>query len=720
METVYGIYKKNIYFNSEKGQSAFLLKPAEGTVPKYLTEDGYIKATGRFCLQQKNMPLAIDGDWKDSEYGKELHIRNIVETSCSKEETVDFIESLGTVVSTRDVRRIARAVNGDIFSAANNDTAETDISEKTHADFTSVSEVFKKVRALKTELDLFKFLSEYNGTYEQSLRLIKKYPDNALEMLLNHPYQVAKEVNIPFRMLDQIALDRGIDVFDEERIDAILYWCMKRESSSGNVYITFDQLFKSVSRQYKDIPKEVVEKSLQDHPYIKSDPEYPDSYYETEMLNDEIKASLNFARLLRTRKKLPFHPELIDKIEKERGFAFGNQQRQAFQLLHSTGVMLLTGDPGTGKTTTVNGLLKYLEMLWQELYGKLPTFALCAPAGRAAQRMKETTNRNAQTIHKLIEYQPYDGKEYYKDALDPIKADVIVVDEVSMLGLSTFSKLIAAIEDGALVMLVGDTNQLQSVEPGNVLQDIIDSGCVDRCHLSEVFRQAEESLINRNAKKIIRGEEDLFTGPDFKIIQCTPDETQDILRETVQDMIETYGDINKIQVLSPIRKGTCGVKDGNVLLQNIFNPRKGGIWHGYRNYKLNDRVMMMSNNYSLQYYNGDVGYIKKITDSSMDIVIGEEKIVLPREQYSDMDLAYNCTVHKSQGSEYDYLVIVLQEAAAGMLDQNLLYTAVTRGKKEVRIIYEDDSLKKAIRTARKGGRNSHMVQRIYKALNIII
>ena len=185
-------------------------------------------------------------------------------------------------------------------------------------------------------------------------------------------------------------------------------------------------------------------------------------------------------------------------------------------------------------------------------------------------------------------------------------------------------------------------------------------------------------------------------------------------------MIETYGDINKIQVLSPIRKGTCGVKDGNVLLQNIFNPRKGGIWHGYRNYKLNDRVMMMSNNYSLQYYNGDVGYIKKITDSSMDIVIGEEKIVLPREQYSDMDLAYNCTVHKSQGSEYDYLVIVLQEAAAGMLDQNLLYTAVTRGKKEVRIIYEDDSLKKAIRTARKGGRNSHMVQRIYKALNIII
>ena len=720
MVTVRGIYKKSIFFNSEKGQSAFLLKPAGEIEKKYINSEGYVKVTGRFCLQQKNMPLVIDGDWKNSEYGMELHIRNIVETSCSNEETIDFIESLGTVVSTRDVRRIARAVNGDIFSAANNDTAETDISEKTHADFTSVSEVFKKVRVLKTELDLFKFLSAYNGTYAHCMSLMKKYPDNALEIVLNAPYQVAKDTSIPFKILDQIALDRGTDILAEERISAILYWCLKKESGSGNAFVTFEQLYKAVSRQFKDIPKEAVEKSLADHPFIKTDPVFPGSYYDEEMLEDEVKAAHSFARLLHTKKMLPFHPEFIKQIEEERGLAFGNQQRQAFQLLRSTGFKLLTGDPGTGKTTTVNGLLKYLEMLWNELYGKLPVFALCAPAGRAAQRMKETTSRNAQTIHKLIEYQPFDGKEYYKDAADPIKADVIVVDEVSMLGLSTFSKLVAAIENGALVMLVGDTNQLQSVEPGTVLQDIIDSGCVDRCHLSEVFRQAEESLINRNAKKIIHGEEDLLTGPDFKIIQCTPDETQDVLRETVQDMIETYGDINKIQVLSPVRKGTCGVKDGNVLLQNIFNPGKGGIWHGYRNYKLNDRVMMMSNNYSLQYYNGDVGYIKKITDSSMDIVIGEEKITLPREQYSDMDLAYNCTVHKSQGSEYDYLVIVLQEAAAGMLDQNLLYTAVTRGKKEVRIIYENDSLKKAIRTARKGGRNSHMVQRIYKELNIII
>lgn len=716
MVTVYGTYVANLFFNPEKGQSTFLLKPAPESCREYISEHGNIKVVGRFCLGQKGMPLAIEGDWHISEYGPELHIRNITETSCTKEETIEFIQGLNTVISPRDIRRIASVVGNDIFSASESPSVENKICDKTKADFMSVSDVFKKVRALKRELDLFKFLGEYNGTYEHCMKLMKQYPTDALEMVLRKPYEVAQSVNIPFKILDNIALDQGIDILADERIAAILYWCMQKESGSGNAYITFEQLYKAVTKQFKDITKDAVEKSLKNHPLIKTDPKFPGAYYDMEMLKDEENAAHDFARLLYTKKELPFHPEFIDQIEKDRGFAFGNQQRQAFQLLRTTGFKLLTGDPGTGKTTTVNGLLKYLEMLWNKLYGKLPVFALCAPAGRAAQRMKETTARNAQTIHKLIEYQPFDGKEYYKDASDPIKADVIVVDEVSMLGLSTFSKLIAAIEDGALVMLVGDTNQLQSVEPGNVLQDIIDSGCVDRCHLSEVFRQAEESLINQNAKKIIRGEENLAVGNDFKITKCTPEETKNILMSTVQEMITECGDAKKVQILAPLRKGSCGVNEGNGLLQNIFNPGKGGLWYGYRNYKLHDRVMMMSNNYALQYYNGDVGYITKITNSFMEISVGEEMISLPREQYGDMDLAYNCTVHKSQGSEYDYLVIVLQEEAAGMLDQNLLYTAVTRGKKEVRIIYENNTLQTAIRTARKGGRNSHLIERIHSEL----
>ena len=712
---IQGIYKKNLFFNPEKGQASFLIKPFNGDYKKQSSDKGYIKVVGKYCLQQKNMPISIDGEWKDTDYGPEFHIKTIVETSCSDEDTAKFIKELNTVISSSDIRKICRYVKGDIFGAAITRNVEEDICNDIHTDIASVCKVFTKVRSLKRELDLFKFLNEYNGTYEHCMKLIKNYPDNALEMLLNHPYDVVNEGGIPFKMVDNIALDRGIDKLDDERVSAIIYWCMKRELSSGNAYLSFDQIYKAVSRQFKDIPKDIIEKNLISHELIKSDPQFPDCYYDATMKQDEEKAASNFARLLYTKKELPFYPEFIDKIEEERGFAFGNQQRQAFQLLRSTGFKLLTGDPGTGKTTTVNGLLKYLEMLWMKEYEKMPSFALCAPAGRAAQRMKETTNRNAQTIHKLIEYQPFDGREYYKDASDPIKADVIVVDEVSMLGLATFSKLVAAIENGALVMLVGDTNQLQSVEPGNVLADIINSGCVDRCHLSEVFRQAEESLINQNAKKIIRGDENLSTGVDFKITKCDKEDTQNVLLETVQEMINDYG-ANKVQVLAPMRKGSCGIKEGNTILQNIFNPGKGGIWFGYRNYRVGDRVIMMSNNYALQYYNGDVGYIEKINDSSMQISIGDEIITLPREQYGDMDLAYNCTVHKSQGSEYEYLVIVLQEEASGMLDQNLFYTAVTRGKKEVRVIYENNTIEKAIRTARKGGRNSHLIERIYSDL----
>lgn len=362
MVTVYGTYRKNIFFNQEKGQSAFLLKPAKGTCQEYLLKNGCIKVVGKFCLQQKCMPLAIDGEWRKTEYGSELHIRNIVETSCTENETAEFIAELSTVISSLDIRRITKVVGEDIFVAAVNNSIENDICEKTKADFLSVTEVFNKVRALKRELDLFKFLNEYNGTYDHCIKLLKKYPDNALEMILNKPYVVAAEVNIPFKMLDQIALDRGINILDEERVSAILYWCMKRESGSGNVFISSNQLFKAVSKQFKDIPKDAVESALKNHPFIKNEPDYPDAYYLNDLLRDEKKAAHDFARLLCTKKQLPFHPEFIDKIEEERGFAFGNQQRQAFQLLKTTGVKLLTGDPGTGKTTTVNGLLKYLEI----------------------------------------------------------------------------------------------------------------------------------------------------------------------------------------------------------------------------------------------------------------------------------------------------------------------------------------------------------------------
>lgn len=708
-----GIYMKNLFFNSEKGQSSFLIKPKEGTCEGFKSEKGYVKVVGKFCLQQRYMPLSITGEWKYNDFGPEFHISTISEGVSNLRDTEIFIRELGVEISKRNISKILQITGTDIFKASKVKDIEEMICQATNADPVSIIDTFTRIRHLSKELELFRLLDRYNGSYEHCCKILKKFPENPVGVLQENPYSVLENVNVPFSLIDQIALDNGVDALSESRIKAIILWCIRRESNSGNVYMKKENLCKMARRVYGDIPDSAIIAALEDHPYITRDENYPDYYYESRLLKDEKLAAKEFARLMYTKKELPFHPEYIKEIEDERGFAFGSHQRSAFYLLQTTGIKLLTGDPGTGKTTTVNGLLKYLERVWEEAFGTPPVFALCAPAGRAAQRMKETTARNAQTIHKLLEYQPYGNSEYYKDGNDPIEADVIIVDEVSMLGLSTFSKLLAAIKNGCLVLLVGDTNQLQSVEPGCVLQDIINSGYVDSCHLTEVFRQAAESNININAKKVICGDEELGEGKDFQIIQTSKEQIPDVLTATVNNLlVECNGDQNKIQVLAPVKKGSCGVKEGNRIVQELFNPAKGGIWHGYKNYKLNDRIIMLSNNYASGYYNGDVGYIRFISDNSVLLEIGDEKLSLGKEAFSDMDLAYFCTVHKSQGSEYEYLIIVLQEDAKGMLDQNLLYTAITRGKKKVVILYEGDALKTSIRTKKSGNRNSLLVERI--------
>lgn len=714
-----GTYRKNIFFNSEKGLSTFWLKPKEGTLSEYVSENGMVKIVGKFCLHQRYMPLKIEGDCKITDYGYEFHIDHICEGNVSIPEMEQFLTEIGTGVSQKTIKKILRATGGNVFAAAAKDNIEVEICEKTGAEAIPVMNIFSKIRKLITELKLFQTLDRFNGSYEHCTKILKKYPDNAIQMLLENPYEILEHVNIPFTLIDQIALSNGAGVLSERRIQAVILWCMRNETNKGHSYVTQDALCKAVSKVYGDIPATAVVAILGDYPYIVRDEVHKDYYYERNILKDETLAAREFARLMYSRIELPYRPQYIDAIEKERGYAFGAQQKSAFYLLQTTGIKLLTGDPGTGKTTTVNGLLNYLEIVWEETFGRAPVFALCAPAGRAAQRMKETTKRNAQTIHKLLEYQPYGNSEYYKNENDPIEADVVVVDEVSMLGISTFSKLLAAIKNGSLVILVGDTNQLQSVEPGNVLQDIINSGYVDSCHLTEVFRQAEESLININAKKVINGEEDLKEGSDFQIIRSLPGETQNVLQNSIASLYAECGNKNKIQVLAPIKKGSCGVKEGNRLIQNLFNPEKGGIWYGYKNLKIKDRVIMLSNNYEAGYYNGDVGYISYISDSSVVLEIGEEKLTLEKEAFADMDLAYNCTVHKSQGSEYEYLIIVLQEEGKGMLDQNLLYTAITRGKKKVVLIYENETLSKAIRTSKKGTRNSLLAERIHQYMRIL-
>lgn len=721
MSVLFGTFKKQVFFNPAYNVATFYLEPSKdmNVDPSYLSDRGHVKCHGKLGLTQKNMPLFLEGEWKPDDYGVTFRFTNAEAMCSSPESAEDFLGEIGEscLLKKKDARKIVSVTGANLFEASLIPEIEDKICSKKKVDEVAVALAFSKVRRLANEMKLAKILDGYKqGSYDVVQRIMRKFPDDALEVIKTDPYRLYVEANVGFKLVDQLALANNVQPLSEDRIRAITLECLRRETASGNVYMNLTDLCKSAKRIEPTLPAPAIVAALKEHPYVVKDEEF-DIYYEKRMLEDETKAAKEFARIMNTRKDLAFRPEIIDVVEKENGRAFGNQQRSAFQLLTTTGFKLLTGDPGTGKTTTLNGLLRYLELTWKDQFGVEPKFALCAPSGRASQRMKETTKRNALTVHKLLEYQPYGNGEYFKDGNDPIDADVVVVDEVSMLGLSTFSKLVAAIKSGSMVILIGDTNQLQSVEPGSVLADIISTKAIDRCNLTEVFRQAAESLINVNAKKIIRGEQDLKTGPDFELIQAPKERFPEVLIETAERLIEEAGNPNRVQCLAPVRKGTCGITQGNLMLQDLFNPGKGQAYVGSVSYRLGDRVIMGTNNYALNYFNGDVGYIREITDMGMKIEIGEETIKLPKEQYQDMNLAYNCTIHKSQGSEYDYLIIILQEDAGGMLDQNLFYTGVTRGKKKVVVVYEGDTVTTAIRTKNSGRRNSLLAYRILEAMD---
>lgn len=706
---IQGIYIKELFFDAEQGQTAFLIKPS-ADMPEYSSANGLIRAVGKFCLHQKYMPLYMVGDWKKDEYGFKFEFSNIYESAASKEETEKFIRALcGKDISHKELKKLIKVTGNDVFSLLSVEDVELKIQEKTGIDLLAISGFTDKLRHLKKEMDLFTLLDCNGGTYSHCKKILLKFPDNALDVIQNDAYEILKKVNIPFQVIDRIALKSGADPCCLSRIRAILLWAIRKETNAGSTYVTLETLEKTIKKVYGDIPMSAITAALADHPMMLKDDE-ADVYYEKRIFHDELKAAKEFARLYLSRKEIPWHPELIEQLEKENGYKLGEQQKKSFSLLKNTGIKLLTGDPGTGKTTTVNVLLQYLDKV-AEMNGVKLKIALCAPAGRAAQRMKETTSRNALTIHKLLEFQPYGDSEIYRDENDPIDADVIVVDETSMLGLSLFSKLLGATKSGSLLLFVGDVNQLPSVEPGNVLQDMIKCGYVDFCHLSEVFRQSEESLIVRNAKEIVYGNGHLLEGEDFEIIKVGDDMGRDVLK-CVNQFLEQCDDKNEIQILGPVKKGMGGVKKLNAISQDIFNPEKGGIWYGYRNYRLHDRVILLSNNYSMNYFNGDVGYITDIVDKTVHVQIGENNIELSQELLSDMDLSYGITVHKSQGSEYPYVILVLPKESQGILDQNLLYTAVTRAKKKIKILYEGDMLNIALKTKRRGNRKTLLAVKI--------
>lgn len=527
-----------------------------------------------------------------------------------------------------------------------------------------------------------------------------------------NPYSVCAICG--FKLTDKVAAKRGVSVTNKARLNALVNSAIDRLAENGDTYISIEQIASQISGFQQAYPKLDTRYILMNANVNKKYILTGNGYAVQQRILAEKNVARQYARLENSKKNLSFDKKMVDEIEAKAGIKYAPQQRGAFDMCSSTGLKILTGGPGTGKTSTLKGILEALSIIMPDAVIKC-----CAPTGRAAQRMKEATGLESLTVHRLCEYRPFDNESYSsKNETDPIEADIIVVDEVSMLDINLASMLLSAIKDGSFVLFVGDINQLESVGPGSVLRDLIASGKVPVYQLTKVYRQSEDSQIVANANKVKDGNMDIKDAEDFKVIKCVNE--ADVATETMKIFKKYYDRENPydFQVLSPIKASLAGVNHINELAQDDIYSESNTkyITVSRKKYHVGEKIIFLQNEPSRGFYNGDCGVITEISGNDIIIDIPGENIVLSKEDFSCLKLAYDITIHKSQGSEYPVIAIPLVKRTPGMLTRNLLYTAITRAKKMVYIISEDDSMEMCIKHV-TSGRKTGLVAEIISALN---
>ena len=587
------------------------------------------------------------------------------------------------------------------------------------------------------------FLQDYGISLNMAVKVYKFYGDDVYDILRNNPYKLAENISgIGFKIADNIARKAGFDQDSEYRIKAGIQYVLQQSGSQGHCYLPEEILVRDTSNllqidrervQFEidnlTMNKEIIIQEVGGERHL-----YSSTLYYMEM---------NCARMLLDL-NIPFNADeekikkKISKIESGEKIILDEMQKKAVVQSVLNGVMIITGGPGTGKTTTINTILRLMEDEGLDIL-------LAAPTGRAAKRMSETSGREAQTIHRLLEInggsssEDNAGMHFERNEFQPLEADVVIVDEFSMVDIYLLYALLKALVPGTRLIMVGDVNQLPSVGPGNVLKDMIKADFCNVVRLNRIFRQAAESEIVTNAHKINAGEQISLDNKNMDFFHLERNRIQDVINVTVQLIMKNLppyvnADRYDIQVLVPMRKGELGVENLNKVLQGYMNPKtpdkREKEFHGvlFREY---DKVMQIKNNYQIKWvkknpygdiyeegtgvFNGDTGIIRNILDIEETVIVEFEEGKLVEYDYSDMDemeLAYAITIHKSQGSEYPAVIIPILGGPKMLLNRNLLYTAVTRAKKCVTLVGSSATIHQMIRNVNEKERYSSLCQRI--------
>jgi exodeoxyribonuclease V alpha subunit len=659
-----------------------------------------VTVVGRLMAPTPGEILKMRGEWANHpKYGEQFKIvqyQTAVPASVygiQKYLGSGLIKGIGPVMAKRIVAR---------FGKDTLDIIENEIEKL--ADVDGIGK--KRIRMVKKAWDEQKeirevmlFLQTHGVSSGYATKIFKQYGNRSIEVVKKNPYRLATDIfGIGFITADSIADKLGFAKNSELRAEAGILYVLNQLSDDGHVFYPYEPLIKKCE-EVLDVDREVIAGALGTLAYkrrvviedlnqeIDAFRENNKAVYLAKYHVSETSIAIRLKTLISASKSMrKIHSDkAIEWVQKQLAITLAKKQVDAIKCATEKKVMVITGGPGTGKTTIINAILKIFSKLTKKIM-------LAAPTGRAAKRMSEATGHEAKTIHRMLEYSIQKGG-FQKNEEHPLSCDLLIVDEASMIDTILMYHLLKAIPEKSTFILVGDVNQLPSVGAGNVLKDIIASGAVPVVELNEIFRQAKESRIIVSAHKINKGILPSLkpSGPkdDFYFIeQEDPEEVLKIILELVKERVpRRFGldPIDDIQVLTPMHRGTVGAENLNAELQKALNPREDELIRGNRSFRLNDKVMQVKNNYDKEVFNGDIGRIIRIDPENQEMTLSFDGREVPYD-FTDLDeivLAYAVSVHKSQGSEYPAVIIPILTQHYVLLQRNLIYTGVTRGRKLV-------------------------------------
>jgi exodeoxyribonuclease V alpha subunit len=656
-----------------------------------------VTVVGNFMAPMPGEILRMQGEWanhtKFGEQFKVVHYKSLVPASVAGIEKYlgsGLIKGIGPVMAKRIVKK---------FEKETLDIIEQEVEKLTEIDGIGKKrvEMIKKAWADQKEIrQVMIFLQSHGVSSAYATKIFKTYGNESIEVVQDNPYRLATDIfGIGFLTADRIAEKLGFAKDSELRAEAGILYVLHQLADDGHVYYPLQPLIDECQKILEVEPAILVKALtslnanqsivIEDLGAQKSDDQavYLAKFHLSETnIAARLKTLINAPKSIRA-----IEPEkALQWVQQQLDITLAQKQVEAVKRAVTDKVLVITGGPGTGKTTIIKAILNIFSQCGIRIM-------LAAPTGRAAKRLSEATGQPAKTIHRLLEYSIQKGG-FQKNDQTPLKCDLLIIDEASMIDTILMHHLLKAIPPKATFILVGDVNQLPSVGAGNVLHDIITSGAVPVMELNEIFRQARESLIIVNAHKINQGLMPAFKPSGHKLAdfyfieQEEPEKVLAIILELVKERIPkrfALNPIDDIQVLTPMHKGMVGAGNLNIELQNALNPGPDSLFRGGKNFRINDKVMQIKNNYEKEVFNGDLGRIIRIDLEAQEVVIDFDGKQVAYD-YSDLDEvvpAYAISIHKSQGSEYPAVVIPILIQHYVLLQRNLIYTAVTRGKKLV-------------------------------------